>query len=263
MNSLHIPKLCLFCPWWYLMRGLSWSLSQPMSSLLYFLSSVQLQREVNGWLSLVPGIWHLAQVNPWDAFQDSYNLQTCLVCLQILHLDIDEDIEVHWAWNGALWNPTSGRSWAWCHPIHCHPLCPTHEPVAVFVIMCLFSWIVDILPRTLWKTALMTTEIQKDDYINCLPLIDEVENLAMNGCQKDFPLLNPCWLVNDDCVVLQVFFNNSQNNFLHNFPRHWGKTDRQVITRVIPLALFWKLGCLPAFSPETFYWFYVSVLMWW
>ncbi|TRZ10674.1 hypothetical protein HGM15179_016437 [Zosterops borbonicus] len=49
----------------------------------------------------------------------------------------------------------------------------------------------------------MTTEIQKDDYINCLPLIDEVENLAMNGCQKDFPLLNPWWLVNDDCVVLQ------------------------------------------------------------
>lgn len=34
-------------------------------------------------------------------------------------------------------------------PIHCHPLCPTHEPIAAFLMMCLSSWVLDILSRTL------------------------------------------------------------------------------------------------------------------
>lgn len=47
----------------------------------------------------------------------------------------------------------------------------------------------------------------------------------------------PMLAVNNDCVVLQVFFSNSQDNCLHNFARHCSEADRQVVTRVIPLAL--------------------------
>lgn len=47
--------------------------------------------------------------------------------------------------------------------------------------------------------------------------------------------------------VLQVFFNNSQNNFLHNFTRHWSKNDRSVVPRIILLALLenWNIFQLP------------------
>ena len=40
----------------------------------------------------------------------------------------------------------------------------------------------------------------------------------------------------DDSIVSQTFFDNCQNNLLHNFTRHWSDTDSPVITRVFLLT---------------------------
>lgn len=40
-----------------------------------------------------------------------------------------------------------------------------------------------------------------------------------------------------DGIVFQAFSNNSQNNVLHNFVRHWSEANRPVITRVFFVAL--------------------------
>lgn len=62
INSINIPKLRLFCLWWYVMSDLSQSLSQAMNSLLYYLFLVQLQREVIKQLWSVPGeVRHLEE----------------------------------------------------------------------------------------------------------------------------------------------------------------------------------------------------------
>lgn len=50
--------------------------------------------------------------------------------------------------------------------------------------------------------------------------------------------------VTDECIVLQVFFNTSQNNLFHDFTRHWSETERCVVSRVL-LALLenWDSIC--------------------
>lgn len=70
----------------------------------------------------------------------------------------------------------------------------------------------------------------------------------------------PMLAVNDDCVVLQVFFNNSKNNLLHNFARHWGETHRQVVTKVIPLAIVKNWNVCQLSVIWDLLWFYVSVV---
>ena len=44
----------------------------------------------------------------------------------------------------------------------------------------------------------------------------------------------------NEYIVSQMFFNNSQDNLLHNFTRHCSETDRPVITRVFLLNLLEK-----------------------
>ena len=56
----------------------------------------------------------------------------------------------------------------------------------------------------------------------------------------------------NDCVVFQVFFNNSQNNLLHNFASHRSETDGPIVTGVIPVVLLedWDNICqLPELGP--------------
>lgn len=68
---------------------------------------------------------------------------------------------------------------------------------------------------------------------------NKVDDLVLKGNQVWQAGLPPHGLVltvTNDCVVLQVFFNNSQNN-LHNFTRHWSETDRPVVSRVVLLVL--------------------------
>lgn len=119
------------------------------------------------------------------------------------------------------------------------------------MMMCLSSWVLDILSRTLWETALMTTEIQNNDYINCLPLIDEVENLVIMGIRRTFSSWTHAgcewWL------WLQVFFNNSQNNLLQILPGIEVRVTSGWLQGSFLLP-FLKTGMLASFqSSGTFY----------
>lgn len=44
--------------------------------------------------------------------------------------------------------------------------------------------------------------------------------------------------VSNDCVVLKVFLNTSQNNNFHTFTKHCSETDRLVFSGAVLLALF-------------------------
>lgn len=197
----------------------------------------------------MPGIWPRSI---HDTSQDSYNWQTCLVCLQILHL---RHLWRHWRALGLEWSPVEPHLWQITSLMSSHSLSPiVPNPWAsccvcddVFMQLCVGHFVQD------------TVKDSTDDYWNpkwWLHQLSSPDQWGGESCHEWVSEgLSPherMLAVNDDCVVLQVFFNNSQNN-LCNFARHWGETDRRFLPGSFLLP-FLKTVMLASFqSSGTFY----------
>lgn len=79
-----------------------------------------------------------------------------------------------------------------------------------------------------------------------------MSNLETSFVKEDFlSLCEPMLAVANECIDFQVFFNNFQNIFFHNFARNQSESDRPVIIWVLKTGIAFASFPLTEISPDS------------